>query len=590
LSIPSTIKENATFHIHKNGSLFIFLLIIMLISVPLFRTGVMIHDEVLYRMFGMIGFAQFFDFFSHASQNQGRPLAILHIPSFYAFIRLSLLIGFGFVRIILILANTFLFGWLIFRFFKNVNFAFLVVTLFLVFMPITFEHTPPNAYVTLFLVPSATLLISFHLYFLFLKKQKLSIIIMSMLLLFWSLTAYELFVFFVPLYFVIVIWFLGKSFTAMKAIKILWVPIVTTLLYLCAYFILSRAFLSQYYGTQFADTFSIANKTSIAFQLMEASFPGYYYLLNAKYQHMTYSMIFMATDSTFGQNNIIEIFINFLDLRLVLLLIILPPFLFKLLSNFSKDCEIQPVKMNFLALISGGAFMLLPVLPFTLSSRYQNTVNDHDFIALTGTFFTTYATIFVLSLIIWSISAFLKNKHITFVICLCLTILCIPVQFMNDLFSTEQKSNYVRMTVIEDLFMTNTIMNFQGKTFTAQNLFERRNALSFGDWHWSYFANNLSGIDVQLLNAPKGDSDNNIFFINDSMFIISSEEFIHVLSTKRLYGVKLTSGERMSNTHLVQIGEGKYAIGQFFPEYQQIDGAFKVYSFILSEGILIPVS
>ncbi|RDY23265.1 hypothetical protein CHF27_008965 [Romboutsia maritimum] len=545
------LKKEKTFKL----SMFI---IISCIIVPMLVTGIICNDELQYRFWSYQGFIEFIKhFMSEQILDKGRALSAMpfSIATYLGFVSQNLFV-FKFVSIIVIISNIAMFSYFINKLFKNKWFAIFTFIMALIFLPISFELTPPNAYLTQYSIAFNLLLISFILFIDYMKENKKKTLIVSMILLYIGLISYETFITFTPIYLILCIIYTPKQHRNIKEIaKKLSAPVLVSVIYLGLYIVMGKIFVSNYDGNKLTFV-SFKNSFDIILQLFKSSLPGYF-LFNKKYQYLI--SIFISG------KNIFEIF----NLRIIILiptLFITLKYIFKNIDKGIKENSKDNSALTSLILaLLGCIFIIMPHIPIALAKSYQGVVNAEQVMALPTSYFSYFSAIFVISYILFKIVEKLGGKIIVVLASLAIVFYMIPIQGMNDIISKEQNRNYNRLINIENMFDTNIISSLNNQEITAKDLYKTVNAMGIHDGYWSNFAK-LKKLDIQILNEVKSEKKFNIYYQDDEFFVLSKDNDITVLSPKILIGfypVKINDDNYKSMEFKQYIKDGKLYIYNF---------------------------
>ena len=173
---------------------------------------------------------------------------------------------------------------LYYKLFHKFSFSCLTACIGLAFMPVTFEHTLPQAYCECAIY--ASIIIGAVLLFIqWLEKGKKGYLLTSLFVNFYMLFCYEIFIVLMPIYAVAAWHTLPKERKNIRnivcAVKY---HIGISVLYLMVYTGMRYFFPSSYDGNSFG-SLSVVSIFRVLKQLILASLPGYY-CLNAKYRYI----------------------------------------------------------------------------------------------------------------------------------------------------------------------------------------------------------------------------------------------------------------------------------------------------------------
>ena len=503
-------KSKALVNIIKEKKVIMVLLIFFLILVlfPLYREGIICNDELQSRYWSYRGFVDFYKHYFQIELNNGRALSA-PIDAFTWYLGC---IGqsnwtYKILQILSILLDITLFGVLLNKLFSNTAFSVFCGVSLLAFLPVTFEHTVPNAFVALYNFPLALLLWSLILYWDWLENRKTEKILVAMFSFFVVACSYEAFIVFFPVYVLLTLYKYGwkKMLSQWKAI--LW-PFFTSSLYLIAYLVARKMFPTQYMGNSIVIP-HIKDALKIIVTLVYSSFPGYY-LTSPKYHYLFQIHAQVTSD----------------DLIRALLAVIAFGGLTYLLL---KDANMQKKKMKsgWIVFCLFG-IVALPMLPIAMAAMYQNNVGENGFMALPVTFFGYFPAVLICCFVIWRFSTYAQSKKSLIVVTICSMCLLLPVQIMNGEFAQQNQRNFQRLETMEELVKSEVMQNVENVEFYSEDMFQTRNALFIGGDYWSNYAQ-ASGLNIDILQGQATSEENRIYY-DDTNFYIWVEDQLCILS------------------------------------------------------------
>lgn len=546
--IKKEIKENKCFYI------LVFVLIFLAI-VPLYKQAIMCNDELQARLWSMKGISQFFEhYIEEQIQEKGRALSSIVFP-------FTMYLGFlgdsnwtfKVFQILSIVVNAFLFTVFLDKLFCHKSFSIICGLSILVFLPVTFEHTAPNAFNTLYNIPFSLLFISLLLFIAYLNKGKKWMLVCSMLCLFLNLISYETFVMFLPLYGMIAIvkYGLGDKKLIIKKIA---PPFFVALVFLVLYIWLGRVFQSTYSGNQIGGC-TFASSLKIIKQLVLSSFPGYY-IFTGKYKYL----------AQYSKNLRAE---NYARALLVCACFGLIIFWF-----MRKERQSNYV-MKWRSLGGGCLCLILPTIPVSVARMYQGNVSPDGFMALPTTYFCYFSATFICWFLIWQLAKlFRKEKAMAVVIAVMVSVYLFQVQIMNDIFSEEQNKDFNNLTTMESLISTKLFASLEGKQFCSDDFFERRHTLAVHGSYWNDFIH-IKGLEVGILNETGNTDDKRIYWDGSQFVIWNGDEMCIVASIpKEGFG-------------LCQYIEDEYKIVKY-QEFMADNGFYEYFYKLSDDGELEP--
>lgn len=541
----------------KRDRLFLFAFIVFLITiiVPLCREGVIIHDELQYRFWMYSGYWNTAKTVARINIEQGRMLAT---PI------QALLLGLGYlsqetfifkiVQILFLALTVVAFYILLQRLFQNRNFSLFCGLSIAAFLPVTFEHTMPNAYVTLF--PLWLLFFSMILFWDWLEGRNFGKLLVSMIFFFVTMCSYEAFVVYVAAYVLMVVYKRGLR-RGLCAWQELLPPVAVCVLYLISYWAARQIYPSHYVGNQI----SLADPAAIlrtAFGLFRSSFPGviltvpkYHYLLRI-YRHIT-------------PDDVARLFL--LTGAYAVMVVIL----FRSSAKSSSPAARHPAFTGACLLL----LTLLPMLPMAITVHYQEIYATESYWGVPPSYFGYYSATLFCCALLWLICKKLPQKAAPWIFILCALAILIPTQLMSGEFAEENEKNFQRLETIEEMVKSSIIQNLAGDTICTTDLFQTRNALAIDDSYWMEYTA-ASGKMIQIVNQEGTAADDRLYF-DDTRFYIWHGTALCVLSKEPLSGYSATP--YLADTYLTVDYSGSYQQGDWY-----------VCCFTYADGMLTPAS
>ena len=501
---------------NKKTLIGLFIVLIICVGYPILKCGIMHNDELMSRLWSLQGFPTFYLHYFHEQIEKGRALSSFIIPltQYLGFIGQKSY-QFRIMQIISIFCCLAFMCNFLKRIFADKKMILLYALLFISFLQISFEPTVPNVFVTFYNISICALLFSFTLYVDYLDTGNTKKLLLSSIIFFIVELTYESFLTYTPLFALMYIYKKGFK-NLFKDLKALIMPISVGILYLVLYIICSRIFPSNYTGNQIA-SINIFKSLNIIGNLGFYSFPGSY-LISDKYQFLFRHYLSF---------NIIDI------VRLCLFLI---PFIIIFFVSVAKDND-NSIKTNILKEFSlvliGMVALILPLIPISVASMYQQMEIGKVTFGLPVSFFSYFAAIFICTIVISFISKrFKTGKYIIFI---ALLILVVGVQSMNSTFSREAKKDFARIEYIERFLSSGIENSLEDKNIYSTDLFICKNALFVHNDHWNNYlrANN---IDINVNNSISENSHNNLYF-NDvfGMFVLNTNNKHYLITDKKLF-------------------------------------------------------
>ena len=504
---------------YRNNKRDLLLQIIMIVSagMPLYKQAIMCNDELQARYWGMQGYFTAQNYYFHEMLSKGRALSapIVSISLPLGFLGESNYV-FRIMQIVTLILVSLLFGYAVALLLENVNLGRLCAISSFVFLPITFEHTEPNAFVTDYCVP---MILFYGAVILFIKylndKSKKRYIYIFSILLFIALTSYEAFVTLSPVFILILLYKSGLR-GLKNNIGVILIIMADCFVFLGMYLLLGKLFPSNYEGNQIT-AINIGESLKIIIHLFKACFPGYF-LFSPKYKSIW---------------NVYKYFSVDYFVRAGILAVVFFAFFYDVMSSLSNDklC-IKKIK-HFFVLIGALFVIICTSLPISIAKMYQGNVGEQGFIALPVTYFAFPFAVFVIIYILYIFINLINYKSIRIVMSLCMSILLFAISYQNDIYAEVNNENFMRLCRIESVIESRTMDKCTGLSFYAPNIYETRNALAIHDGYWTSFAE-IKDVDVSF-NVSDVQSDNRIYADDDcEQFQIWKDNKLSVMSSKCL--------------------------------------------------------
>ena len=536
---------------HKTFSCFACIFI-LLFAIPMYRIGIIINDELQARCLAMQGGLTFYKTEFAIWMNQGRLLAapINSFTKYLSFIGAEYGTVFRIFSILILYTITISFGIFIYKLFKDKAFAAFTSIFALACMPVAFEHTLPNAFVSFLGIPFIFIFVALILYIDYIKNFKRRKAVISMIFFFVSMMSYEAFITFTILFFMVTFGITGFE-KEKKNIKLYLIPFATALFYLICYVICGKIFPSSYPGNQLGFD-NIIEPLQILLNLFMVCIPGFYVFF-PRYQYYTRFYFNLETNDYF---RIFLFGIAFWGISSILLN--------KLVYMKNDDNAKGEIKKKIYIVICGLCYMILPSLPIAVSRMYQGKVGlKNGFLTLPVTFFEYFAAVFLMSYSVLLICQFVQNKYYLIMVSL-VSLLVINIQQMNDIFSKIHNSNFSRLTAIESFLQTDTVKNLTAGEYVAKDFYKQQNSLSIHSNYWTTYINSVLELPLQITDMDSKTKLGTMFYDDDNFVIVTAQQIV-VLSL-----------DKEDKPKAVPLSDGSFILYNFTDEH--IDGKFYVYS------------
>lgn len=505
-----------------SGQILLAVILITLILSNFLIQGITCNDEAVLRLCSQHGIREFLHMqIVEEALHQGRILAVLAELKYLTFISSNIFI-FRTIDILIILFTILVFGQLVYKYTRDKRLTLLSLLLTLSFIPITFEHAVPNAFVCVVCQPTVCLLSSLILFLDYLDKEKKSTLVFSCILFFWGCCLYEFIVTYTVAF--IVIPLLKKDFEkggVLKGIvKYSKSHVITALIYLIIYALQRMIFPSLYGGTQIRLTQPLKIIKVLAVEWLSA-IPGYY-LTNPKYRYI-YS-IYRPEASVPA-------------VLMIIIFVLCFGYICSMLLFRAGDGQKRPVgRKKTLLILLMLFYTVIPVLPNAITELYQETVSTGNFTSIPVSFPLYLAMMFLVTVLMEEICK--KTTALKCIAAAILVILGTGIFYTNTVVAAEQYRNYNRFVAIEEMLASDYWQQFDSLAIMAPNFYETKNNLAVREGHWTDFAQLRSGKDI----AVQSDGDAYDCFIeiqDDNSFnmTMNGKEYRIIRETGRNHSV-----------------------------------------------------
>lgn len=201
-------------------------------------------------------------------------------------------------------------------------------------------------------------------------------------------------------------------------------------------------------------------------------------------------------------------------------------------ANGNTKEEKYSAKALLKIIILGVSLMILPTLPISVASMYQNSEILNNLVALPVSFFSYFGSILILSYAIEYIVK--KNQTSKFIIIILLGFSIFGVQLLNNVVSKEANSNFRRLEEIEEFVSSKDLLQgLENSAVYSPDLFITKNTLVIHNTYWNEFAA-LNGIDINFINAAGDDNDIKLSYDDNLKIFILSKNNLYYLITKNI--------------------------------------------------------
>lgn len=529
-------------------------ILVTLAILPMLGQGIICNDELQASFWAQLGWSQFWSHYATVWASQGRVLAApLNVFSNYmGFLSVN---GYVFrsISILLMLVVFALYGWLIARLRNNIYWGVAIFSVAVLLLPISFEHTLPNAFIALFCLPLILAFVSFHLFLTYLETSDRLTLVISMLAWLLFLTSYEVYLTLTPVFLVIA--YIHRKASSKDLIKVVFDcrhVLATTIVFFGAYVLASRIFPSHYAGNTIADL-NLDSSSAIVGHLVASGVPGYY-LFNEKYRYLLemFSNTFQSAGVPLAQSPLAitlatlfpmssgfpAILRNAASDPRVMMMAISGVILAIGIGKVAKGREPQ-IKLRQLPYLIAVplALAIFMAIPNSLGKLYQSTVNANDFVALPVTFMIYSVLIFGVVAFLWFCIERMPSAISSLIMAAIVLFLMVPIQSMNGVFAQEQNKNFARLNMLKAVYDTDLLRQLDTKSIAAPSLYETKNLLGINKSYWTDYARAKGlGFDVA---SEKGGQEYLLQVLSDSQVVLIGRRQTVLLSVERVDRHKL---------------------------------------------------
>lgn len=535
----------------------LYVLYVFIAFLPIIVMGVQCNDDLTWRLYASQGIDVLASRYWEAAKAQGRCLSVVQILSLYlSFFDNRVL--FGIVKALVILLNIALIAKLLKQYASERSAAIFAVIAPL-FISITFYHSPPSAFTMFISFPFAWLLTSLLLYSAYLKTKRQYQLVFSLLLYFGAMCAYEIFIFYSPLFALIA--FIEKRGNLKESVISIRFHVIVGFAYLLTYMVVRNIFPSSYAGNT-VNLGHLEKSVSIWAMLVKSGIPGSYVFSGKGKYIFDVALGSPASDmrAIFQEINIT---------RVVVLLIVAIVFL---VSIFRKSNH-TPVKYSVAGAMVAIYCILIPPMINAVSESWLavDTVNDPQ--GSTVSYLISLSVVVIFSLVLSTCVRCKWSRFLSITMCGVILFYAICVQVSNDVYSILGRESSDRIERIEDVLSTFTVENQNVEDIYAPEACEAYYLQAAPEFYWRNYAYyngtpalsetycnqsvSLNMIDNGKIWAMGVDS------INDEGKVFCSQ--LYILSENSLQGKTLNLVDNEMN--LVQYVCGSpYKDGRYFVE------------------------
>ncbi len=493
--------------------LLIVFVFIVLIMTPIIFQGIMCNDGLSLLFLRKVGLREFFADAINQSAAKGRPLGGIVSIRLLDFVSDNMYVN-RLANVILILLVTGLFMYFVYNMNGNKYLSFFCGLVILSCMPITFEIGAPNAFVAVILFPFMLLICSLLLFWRYLNFSKIRYLFYSMMLFLIGMMQYEFIVTYVLMFYVLSLKYYSNidRLNWKIVLKKIVVPTFIALFYIISYFGIQLRYPSNYSGNTVG--LSFRGLLNVLYVLAKSSLPGYF-LFNEKHKYLR---------EIYSKQFEYDIFLKIIVYVIVLIFISIALVLFKSGRNKVR-------KWNWIEMLVAVVFMVVPTIPNSISSMYQELVSESLFTWCPVSICLYFAACFFVSSIIWNCCSYI-NRYFLWIGVVCMACYVGQIQYMNYIFANQQHIDFTRLEKIENMFDLQLWTCFDEQEIYSKDIYETRNTIAVHDGYWSSYLNK-NGLNVSVVNDNVSGKIN-LFFPNDRYFVLSNQNIAIICSPESL--------------------------------------------------------
>ncbi len=416
----------------------IYFIYIALIFIPIGFIGITCNDDLKWRLYASQGFSALAKAYFEAAKNEGRVLSCTQIVSLYLAMFPNMVLQ-GLAKVAFIFSNIWLIGRILKLFFANKVRALWMILMPL-FLQVTLNHCPPDAFVAFVSFPMSMFLVSLICLDKYLRNRNKLTYVLSLICYFWAICSYEYFIVLSPL-FLLVSWdhdSIELKNSIIVTVRNIWGHVITGALYLALYFLLRIVFPSNYQGNQLVFT-RIMQSINVEWMIIKSGIPAGYYFSPKGLFLNSWGKELISTNTAL---------LVFYYVRITLIITFASIMLFALFKLYDTHTNISKKQFIVTVLVCVYLICVLPMLnAFSLS---WTSIEDYsDIMGTTVSYLISFAF-----LILLTVFACWINQRIRIVLLVIILVWGVFVQKQNMSYSYLQNMSYRRILNIEN-FLTN---------------------------------------------------------------------------------------------------------------------------------------
>ncbi|MBE6023227.1 MAG: hypothetical protein E7231_08350 [Cellulosilyticum sp.] len=478
----------------------VYIVFSLIIISNIFKLGITVNDDLQFRLQASSGFDVLFQNLKEFAKVQSRWhsfVGILMNNYIYFFCRNQWVYrGIG---CLIIIAISVLLGIFIKRVQKDDRVSKLCSIVFLAFLPITFEHALPNAFVGYIGIAIVILLASFICFDRYCEEKTNKWLIISSILYLYCLLTYEVFIIYVLVFIGLYILKNDVQYTKEEIIKIImniWPIIMVVGIYLAIY-VIGKLLYKSTYGGNTISIKSFGSSIRVLYELGKVAIPGYY-LFNKTYLWLFGHYTGMNVYRFLDKENREILFEWIFDIKIILLLLCVYILSRSIFSMQKKEKTLNKTKFIGVAIV----YIILPFVPLAITEMYQEIAETKSMFGLPVTFLGYIAAIVALANMIILVVDY--NKKIIPIMGGTILIVTLGIQSMNSVFSERWSIVNENLKFVETYMDTEFARSLEGSKIVAPELYIAQDSLGFNEGYWTTY-NTLNQRNIQYLEKYESD-------------------------------------------------------------------------------------
>lgn len=533
-------------------------LLVMITYYPYLFVGFTTLDDTLHNLYYSKGVNLFSSSLTFvANSSIARPLFAFFMAPPYFFD------SFYYFKSIQIIASFFsvaLFAFFVKKLTESVCFSILFFVVFLTFLQNSWNHNIMTSYPFYYHFSLALLILSFITLIKFMEQNKVFYLFCSHFLFLIVLMSYEMYMVYLPIYFILIYYFGKKYEIQAKKRVVISIPYILSAFFLIVlYFYVKMRFSNKYTGTSIEPK-NLFGVLSVLWQFSISAFPTYIYN-NIYWLYENYTL---GKDIISYESLSFSLVLKKMKLVWLIKAVIASSLILLLLNKLEK---INSQQYLWLAPVS-FVYIFIPNLPLSLTSKYQTWVANNDISYVTTHYSYFAVTIFLVS-VVGIIKRFLNSKKKIFGFSAFLVILTIYGSIVTDyansyVFKTQYQAT-AKWRLVDKFLSSNYFKELpNGSTIIAPSLWKKYAILENRNSYWSNYFKNKSGKNIAVIRETKSFSKNSnktLFFMKFNQQNSDSNQYIAIGKIEGIIANETTRQSMFYSSEVMVFDSSEYNYG-----------------------------